>query len=71
MFITDGLCSVDSTWLKEFKEEQARLEFKVFGFLIGGFGKDAEPLKTICDGRVWTVKDLLDPKGTSDMFGAL
>ena len=71
MFITDGIAGVPPSWLEMFKAEQKRLEFKVWGFLIGGFGKDAEPLHTICDGNVFTVQDLLDPSGTKEMFGAI
>lgn len=71
MFITDGICSVSDSWLKAFKEEQERLEFKVWGFLIGGYGKETEPLHSICDGKVYTVQDLLDPAGTKDMFGGI
>lgn len=68
IFITDGLCSIDDSWFKAFKEEQKRLEFKVTGFLIGGYGKDAEPLQSICDGKVYTVQDLLDPSENKEMW---
>lgn len=71
MFITDGICGVDDSWLKMFKEEQARLEFKVWGFLIGGMGRTAEPLWSICDGNVFEVKDLLDPSSTERMWGEI
>lgn len=71
MFITDGLCAVDPGWLEQFKEAQKLLEFRVYGFLIGGFGKDSEPLKTICDEKIWTIQDLLDPSDTKGMFGAI
>lgn len=71
MFITDGIAHVDSAWLEMFKAEQKRLEFKVWGFLIGGHGKETEPLWTITDGQVFTVQDLLDPSQTRTMFGAI
>jgi uncharacterized protein with von Willebrand factor type A (vWA) domain len=68
VFVTDGLCNVDATWLDEFKAEQARLDFKVYGILIGGYGPDGEPLKTICDGRVFTIKELMSGKDVADLF---
>lgn len=71
MFITDGQAGVDPTWLEMFKEEQARLEFRVWGFQIGGYAEGTEPLTTICDGRIFTVKDLLDPTATREMFGSI
>ncbi len=70
MFITDGQDKVDKTWLKNFKAEQKRLDFKVYGFLIGGIPGYGE-LEEICDGSLWTVADLLDPSATSSMFGAI
>lgn len=60
VFCTDGMCGVNEDWLKEFKAEQERLGFKVYGIVIGG-SPNSEPLKTICDNRVWTVKDLIQP----------
>lgn len=71
MFITDGICNVHPDWLAEFKSEQQRLEFTVWGFLIGGYGRDSGPLNDICDGKMWEIKDLLDPKDTRDMFGEM
>lgn len=70
MFITDGLCNVSDSWLADFKAEQERLQFRVYGFLIGGH-KGAEPLESICDGRVYTIQDLLDPSTTRTMWGEL
>lgn len=57
VFCTDGQCGVTEKWLQEFKDEQARLAFRVYGVIIGG-SRESEPLKTIADGRVLTVKDL-------------
>lgn len=61
VFITDGICSVGDEWLKNFKAEQERLDFRVWGVLIGGYAgrNDSEPLNTICDGRVISINDIL------------
>lgn len=59
VFCTDGMCQVQDEWLREFKEEQQRLGFKVWGIVIGNF-RDSEPLQTICDGRVFTIKDIIN-----------
>jgi len=69
VFITDGACGVDKNWLAEFKEEQQRLNFKVWGILINEYsGEVQEPLKTICDGRVFTVADLATGEEVRDIF---
>lgn len=70
VFVTDGQCGVPPAWLDEFKAEQVRLGFRVFGVMIGG-STSSEPLNTICDGRIVTVSDLLSGKQISDIFGSL
>lgn len=67
VFITDGMCGVTPQWLTEFKKEQERLNFRVFGVIIGGTKKD-EPLNEICDGRVFTVKDLQSGEDVREIF---
>lgn len=67
VFCTDGMCGVPQEWLEKFKEEQARLGFRVWGIVIGG-SPESEPLKTICDGRVFTIKDLISGDEIRDMF---
>lgn len=67
VFCTDGMCGVPEEWLRKFKDEQARLGFRVWGIVIGG-SPDSEPLKTICDNRVFTIKDLIDGNEIRDMF---
>lgn len=67
VFLTDGMCGVPDAWLKEFKETQAKLGFRVFGVVMGGH-PDSEPLKTICDGRVVEVKDLASGKDVAHIF---
>lgn len=69
VFVTDGYCGVDDAWLKKFKEEQDRLGFRVFGVVIGGSA--AEPLLTICDGRVATVNDLMSGEDVRHLFNSI
>lgn len=69
VFCTDGICGVPEEWLTNFKAEQERLGFRVWGILLGWApAKDTEPLKTICDGRVFTLKDLLSGEGMRGVF---
>lgn len=67
VFITDGICGVDDEWLKAFKEAQAEMGFRVWGVIIGG-NPESEPLRTICDTRVFTIKNLLDGTEIRDIF---
>lgn len=67
VFITDGICGVDEQWLKEFKESQEQIGFRVWGIIIGG-NPESEPLRTICDTRVFTIKNLLDGTEIRDIF---
>lgn len=67
VFITDGMCGVNPQWMQEFKKEQERLNFRVFGVIIGGTRQD-EPLNQICDGRIFTVKDLQSGTDVREIF---
>lgn len=67
VFCTDGECGVDAKWLADFKAEQERMSFRVYGVIIGG-SPDSEPLKTICDGRVLTVKQLTSGDDLREVF---
>jgi uncharacterized protein with von Willebrand factor type A (vWA) domain len=58
VFATDGHAKVDNQWLKAFKAEQQALGFRVWGIAIGA-SISAEPLLTICDNRVFTIRDLI------------
>lgn len=70
VFITDGQCGVPPEWLESFKEEQKKLGFRIFGVVIGGSVTD-EPLRTICDGRVFNIKDLQSGEELRDVFRVL
>lgn len=67
VFCTDGICGVGDEWLQNFKEKQAEMGFRVWGIMIGG-NPDSEPFKTICDGRTFTIKDLMSGDDVRDMF---
>lgn len=74
VMITDGACTVPDEWLREFKVEQERLGFHVFGIRIQAYqygygGKDT--LETICDDRVVDVKDLSGPEDVRSVFEGL
>ena len=67
VFCTDGQCGVDDKWLEDFKAEQEKLAFRVYGIVIGG-NPQMEPLNTICDGRVLTVNDLRSGGDIREIF---
>ncbi len=69
VFITDGQAGVDDNWLRKFKAEQERLQFKVYGVSIGG-GATAE-LKRICDDRVISLRRLTNPSDIGDIFSSM
>lgn len=70
VFATDGQCPVPPKFLEDFKAEQARLGFRVFGINIGGTVRD-EPMATICDNRVSTITDLMSGEDVRDIFRAV
>lgn len=70
VFCTDGMCGVPPAWLEEFKKEQERLAFRVYGVVIGG-SPDSEPLASICDKRVLTVKQLTSGDDLREIFRSL
>lgn len=70
IFLTDGECGVPAQFLNEFKAEQARLDFKVFGVAIQTNPK-SEPLNTITDGRCIGLKELTDAKDVSELFASI
>lgn len=77
VFITDGQCGVQPDWLENFVSECKRIDATVWGILIDdprwndGLNKQMEPLHTICQGKVATVKDILSGKDISEMFGTV
>jgi uncharacterized protein with von Willebrand factor type A (vWA) domain len=59
VFVTDGECGVPEKFLEEFKAEKERLQFKMYGILIGYSNEMSEPLNTLCDGKVIALQNLL------------
>lgn len=67
VFCTDGQAGVPDEFLKKLAEERDRTGFRIFGIVLGG-EPQSEPINTICDGRVFTVKDLISGKDISNIF---
>lgn len=70
VFVTDGMCGVDENFMKQFKAEQERISFRVYGVAIG-CPVDSEPLKTICDGRVLPLQSFVNGEDLRTIFRAL
>lgn len=70
VFATDGQCGVQDAWMQEFKKEQAKIGFTVYGIIIGG-GRTDEPLASICDGKVASIKSIMNGNDVRSIFGAL
>lgn len=69
VMVSDGECSVTSKWLDEFKAEQAKLKFRVFGILVDSFcGRGS--MNGFCDVLV-TPKNLLTGEGLEEVMQAL
>lgn len=74
VFVTDGSAGVTDQFMKEFKAIQNKLDATVWGIGIGIGGNDGgrdlrtEPLNTICDGKVATLKTLLNATDIRDVF---
>ena len=70
VFLTDGEAKVSDAWLYEFKAEQERLGFRVFGIAVGGEATSAT-LTAITDGRVFPVRDVHSGRDIDDLFRTL
>lgn len=67
VFITDGYCGVSEPFMERLTDFKERLGARIFGVTIGG-DVESEPLKTICDGRVWPISNLNGPEDMKDIF---
>lgn len=67
VFVTDGQCGVPEKWMQEFLLEKERLQFRMFGIVIGG-SSDSEPLHTLCGGKVIELRDLHSGGDIKDIF---
>lgn len=67
VFLTDGMCGVHDEFMKNFKKEQARLGFNIYGIIIGA-PVTSEPLYTICDKRVISPSSIVDASDVRELF---
>jgi uncharacterized protein with von Willebrand factor type A (vWA) domain len=56
VMVTDGQCDVNQEFVKQLKRQKERLEFTIYGILIGDSGE--QQLKNFCE-HIWAVKDLV------------
>lgn len=71
VFATDGQSYITDEFMHELKDTQQKLDFRVYGIAIGAGGINeiqAEPLSTLCDGKVATIKSLLNARDMSEVF---
>lgn len=66
VFITDGMCVVSPEFLKNFLAERDRLDFRVWGMVIGA--PVMEPLISICNGDTFQLTDLTDGSEIDTLF---
>ncbi len=66
VFITDGECRVDATWLTEFKQAKERLGFSLFSVLIDVGSSSLGALKDFSD-KITTISQLTSEAGR-DIF---
>lgn len=70
VFITDGYCGVSDQFMTRLTDFKERLGTRIFGVTIGG-DVESEPLKSICDGRVWPISNLNAPGDMKDVFSSI
>jgi len=70
VFLTDGECGMAQNAISEFKSEQARLGFNVYGIAIQT-SPNSEPMYTMCDGNVIGLKQLTDLNDVRPLFGKI
>jgi uncharacterized protein with von Willebrand factor type A (vWA) domain len=66
VFITDGICQVSPEFMKHFLAERDRLDFRVWGMVIGA--TVGEPLTTLCNGDTFQLTDLTDGSEIDTLF---
>jgi uncharacterized protein with von Willebrand factor type A (vWA) domain len=70
IFLTDGQAGVSQQFLERFKQEQERMGFKVFGIAIGA-DPESEPMNTLCDSNVITLKRLTNERDMRPLFSSV
>ncbi len=66
VFITDGECRVDPDWLREFKREKEKLDFRLFSVLIDVGPSSLGALKDFSD-QITSVRQLTS-EATNEIF---
>lgn len=70
VFLTDGECGVSPNFISDFKMEQHRLGFEVFGIAVQTNPK-SEPMYTLCDQQVIDLKQLTDVNDMRPLFSRI
>lgn len=72
VFATDGCAPIADQFMKDLKEKQRKLDFKVWGIQIGAGGRDetaTEPMRTLCEGSgIATINSLLNAHDVREIF---
>lgn len=74
VFATDGHAPISDTFMQTFKARQKALDFKVWGINIAAGGKNecmGEPLWSLCDGKVASIKGLATGGDIRNVFGGV
>jgi len=66
VFISDGICSITPEFMKHFLAERERLDFRVWGMIIGA--SVMEPLTTICNADTFQLTDLTNGSEIDALF---
>lgn len=70
VFLTDGQCGVDPSFLESFKKRQGELGFNVYGIAICTNPR-SEPLLTMADGKVTSIQEITDLSNMKSIFGEI
>ncbi len=70
VMLTDGQCAVSEAFHSWYLDQQHSREFTTYAVVIGGDPK-AEPLNRLCNGKVWSVRDLATGSEIQPLFRRL
>lgn len=70
VFVSDGECGVSPKFMDRWEAERKRLGFKCWGVNLDGIVED-EPMYTICNGSVATVRSLMNGESVREIFGGV
>ena len=66
VFVSDGYCAVSKEFMEMFIAERERLDFRVWGLIIGA--PIQEPLISLCNGDTFSLTDLTDGSELASLF---